>query len=168
MRAPLLAFTLILGGLSAARAQENLRFQLDSTWQANPANVSEVRNQYLIMEFVKKGERIDNWTELVTLQNFNRGWGRRTPHDTYEALRGIRERECPGATRWEVVAEDRASILYQSVTTGCAGQPDQSELARLLFARNNRYRISYTTKGELGPDKRATWVQWLSALATER
>ena len=168
MRTPLLLLALLLSALSDGYAQENLHFQLDSTWEMDPANVSEVPNQYLIMEFVKKGQRIDNWTELVTIQNFNKKWGRGNARETYEALREVRESRCAGATQWEVLSEDKTSILYESIARDCGDQPNQRELVRLLFGRNNRYRVSYATKGDLGTDQRAAWIGWLSALALVR
>lgn len=172
-RIPILSGTLVLvafclAALRSAPAQENLLFQLGAEWEPRPANVQEVPNQYLIMEFVKKGEKIDTWSDLVTIQNFNKRWGGRSTRQAYEGLREIRERRCPGATTWEVISEDKTSILYAAAATGCADQPDQRELVRILFGRNNRYRVSYATKGELTPQARDTWVAWLAGLKLSR
>ena len=147
-------------------AQENLNFKPPPDWDL--ANTQQTRDQ-LLLEFVRKGEKIDNWTELLTLQQFRRGRGSPPPRGFYESLRQTREKNCPGITEWTVLEEAESVLLYEWKTTAaCEKQPPQSELARLIFGRNTGYRAAYATRAPLTPEVRTKWLEWLGGLSMGR
>jgi hypothetical protein len=131
MRRMCLAVLVLMTGL--ASAQENLTFRLPSDWELG-SPVQQTRDQ-LIMEYVKKGEKIDSWTELLTMQQFRR---KGSPREFFDQLKGARERACPGLTERRMVQVERNTVLYEW------------EVARLVFGRNTGYRIAYTTRGQFG------------------
>ena len=140
---------------SAASAQENLNVHPPSSdWKlGSPVTLKQTRD-FMITEYVKEGEKIDSWTELLTIQQFRR---KGSPREFFDQLKGARERGCPGLTEWRMVEEERNSVLYEWNTTAvCEGQPVQWEMARLLFGRNTGYRVAYTTRSQLTAETRAT------------
>jgi hypothetical protein len=161
-RVCLAALVLLMTGV--APAQENLTFRPPSDWELG-SPVQQTRDQ-LILEYVKKGEKIDSWTELLTMQQFRR---KGSPREFFDQLKGTRERACPGLTEWRMVQEERNTVLYEWNTTAvCEGQPVQWEVARLLFARNTGYRVAYTTRGQLSAETRTKWTDWLRGLSLGR
>jgi hypothetical protein len=147
--------------------QESLRFAPPPDWA--PGNTQQTRDQ-LLMEFVKKGETIDNWTELLTMQQLRRKRGASSPREFYESARQMQEKRCPGSNEWAVVVEEGdAALVYEGkLTTACDTNPPQSELVRLLFGRNTIYRVAYTTRAPWTPEVRAKWLAWLSEVSLNR
>jgi hypothetical protein len=163
------ASILVLSLFAAADlgAQENLSFRPPDDWELKPANVQQKGDQ-LLMEFVKKGERIDNWTELLTMQQFKRARGSASPREFYESAKQMRDKRCPGI-EWAIVEEAEGTLLYDWKTTAaCEGQPPQSELVRLIFGRNTAYRVAFTTRAALTSEMRTKWIEWLRGLSLSR
>ena len=159
---------LLIIALTAAAldAQDNLQFLPPPDWE--PGNTQQTRDQ-LLMEFVKKGEKIDNWTELLTMRQFRRRRGSSSPREFYESFKQMRDKRCPGRIEWVVVEEAEGTLLYEWKTTDvCDGHPPQSELARLIFGRNTGYQVAFTTRGPLTPELRAKWNDWLRSLQMTR
>ena len=157
----------VLLAVPLVSAQENLRFNPPPEWVLG--NTQQTRDQ-LLMEFVKKGEKIDNWTELLTMQQFRRARRSPSPREFYESAKQMRDKRCTGLTDWSVVAEEpEGTLLYEWKTTGvCEGQPPQSELVRLVFARNTGHRVAFTTRAPLDAETRTKWIEWLRALSMSR
>jgi hypothetical protein len=156
---------LVLLMTGVASAQENLSLRPPSDWEVG-YGPAQTRDE-MIMEYVKKGEKIDNWTELLTVQQFRRR--KASPREFFDQLKGTRERACPGVTEWRIVQEEPNAVLYEWNTTAvCDGQPVQWELARLLFGRNTGYRVAYTTRGQPSAETRATWTDWLRSASLGR
>ena len=60
------------------------------------------------------------------------------------------------------IAADSAGVLYEWRVAGCAGTPDQHEVARIIEGRDARARVAYTRKGAPMSDSvRAGWVDRL-------
>ena len=157
---------LALAAPATIAAQEALMFNPPPDWERG--NVEQVKDQ-LLMEFVKKGEKVDSWTELLTVQQFRRSRGSPSPRQFYDQLKATRQARCPGLSQWQIVDEGRETVLYEWNTTGvCEGQPAQWELARLIFGRNTGYRVAYTTRAQLTEETRATWTEWLRGLSMGR
>jgi hypothetical protein len=155
---------LVLFMPGVASAQESLNVRTPGGWELG-SPVQQTRDQ-LVMEYVKKGEKIDSWTELLTIQQFRR---KGSPREFFDQLKGTRERGCPGVTEWRIEAEEHDALLYEWNTTAvCEGQPVQWELARLVFGRNSGYRVAYATRSQLNAETRATWTEWLRSVSIKR
>lgn len=161
---------LVLAACASGKDTLHSTLFLTEVYQLDPAKPSQggwvkgytqvVPNEYAIDEWVRAGETIDNWSELVTMQNLRRSVvlpG--TPQKMMEGLRTAMLKRCPG-TRWEVVEEDANSILYEWSFAACPGQTyDQYELARIIYGKFNIWRLAYTTKAAgLDPAARSTWL----------
>ena len=124
-------------------------------------NSKYIEGKYSLTELVPKGETVQNWSELITIQNFASVLG--TPEAHLNQLKTIREKHCPGSTTWNVIAKDEHSILYEWKAKPCAGWPDQHEISRFIDGQWNRFRIAYTAKvKEISADKRELMIQSMS------
>lgn len=140
---------------------------LVSTWSSNfdpgwkVGYEAEIPNQHALTEFIREGDDINNWRELITIQSFNRkSWGGPSPEDSLNGLKAIREKECPGVTEWKVIEKDENSILYEWQAKPCRGWPDQHEIAKIIYGKYNRFVIRYTAKVyQLPPDTRTKWIK---------
>jgi hypothetical protein len=146
------------GAAASAGENENLSFPLSLDWKM--ANHAE-RDGYVIMEYVRQGDDIHHWKELFTYQNFGLGHKRApTPKDELDALKALKEKECPGATEWTVIAQDESSVLYEWQEKPCLGWPDQHEIARIIFGKHNLFILHYAAKvQQLDPDTRKNWIK---------
>jgi hypothetical protein len=114
---------------------------------------------HTIIEMIREGDDINNWKELLTIQNFRPSWGGAFPEDTLNILKAIRERDCQGVTRWSTIGKDEQSIVYEWQARPCRGWPDQHEIARIIYGKYNRVLLRYTVKVyEMPPEERTKWI----------
>jgi hypothetical protein len=107
---------------------------------------------------------VQNWSELITIQNFANIKG--SPHAFFEGLKVLREKKCPGTTTWNVIDKDERSILYEWKAKPCAGFPEQHEISRIIDGKWNRFRIAYTAKvSEIPAKTREAIVRGMSDAA---
>ncbi len=142
---------------------EHLRFTTGPDWKL--ANSTEA-NHDVIMEFVRAGDQIDNWKELMTIQNFGRSGRMRSPEETLNDLKAKREKDCPGVTEWTVIDKNEDSILYEWHAKMCLGQSEQSEMAKIIYGKHNVFWLHYAAKvHEFSPDARAEWIKRFTSAA---
>jgi hypothetical protein len=143
---------------------EGLDFKPGPEWQV--AHHAEDGGN-TITEFVLAGDDIHSWKQLVTIQKFV-GSEKSSPKQELDALKKLRERECPGATDWNVIEKDESSILYEWHAKPCQGWPEQNEIARIIFGKHVRYFLRYTVKAPaLAPETRTQWIQAFSSAAID-
>ena len=83
-----------------------------------------------------------------------------SPEDTLGSLKAIREKECPGVTKWNVIEKNENSILYEWQARPCRGWTDQHEIAKIIYGKYNRFFVHYVAKVyQLPPDTRAKWIK---------
>ena len=147
----------------ANRKTDRIEYSLPADWDlANSAG----RSDYTLMEFVRKGDALKSWKELVTVQNFAKTRRFHSPEDTLKDLKALREKECPASTEWNVIAQDSNSITYQWHANACLGQPEQVELARIIYGKYNVFILHYAARvHELSKETKATWTDWLRSIA---
>jgi hypothetical protein len=116
---------------------------------------------YSATEFIREDDDINNWRELLTIQNFSTSsWGLPSPEETLNALKALREKECPGATHWNVIEKSADNILYEWQAKVCQGWPEQHEIAKIIYGKYNRFMLHYVAKTyDLPPDIRSTWIK---------
>jgi len=64
-----------------AAAKEGLQFTLGKEWKV--ANSLQTRD-YTLLEFVREGDQLDGWKELVAIQNFKKSRDHRSPVATLD------------------------------------------------------------------------------------
>jgi hypothetical protein len=147
-------------------AREQLSLVVPPEWEVgNQGGQKGTR----IVEFVAGGETMNNWTQLLTVQTFDRSLGSlpEAPHLMMNALRTSMERRCPGVV-WNIVKQEEGSLLYEWRIANCGSSPDQHEVARILYGKWNVWRLAVTGKvRQLSPDTRSRWIGWLSAASVQ-
>jgi len=124
------------------------------------------RNQIgSIDEFVRPGQTVENWTELVTTQAFNKAAGLKSVDDFMTAYRKRLVARCPGSTV-EVVRRLPDGVLYESHVVNCPRGADGQLLARVLDGSWNRFIVQYAVRGALTltPERRTEWTEKLMAV----
>lgn len=116
---------------------------------------------YTLAEFIRQGDDIDHWRELLTIQSFDaKSSGSASPEESLDAIKALREQRCPGATRWNVIETRPDSILYEWQARSCQGWPEQHEIAKILLGKYNRFWIHYVAKNyQLPSETRSAWIK---------
>lgn len=121
--------------------------------------------QAMLLQFVAQGETMDDWTALVTMQAFTLGEGGQFP-DAEQAARMLEERmrvRCP-QVEWSELSRTAWSVTYRWRTRGCANQPDESEVARVIVSPTRTLRIAYTARpGPLSAADHERLARWLAS-----
>jgi len=180
MRISIFAWALVLCTTGCAysiyAAGERLSYALpaDEGWRvANeiPLQHPDTNPGGGITEYVRGDETLDGWTELVTLQTQFRMVqlsGMETAQDIYKKIVKVREGECPGSTRWQVIEETPGRVLYEWRAKPCREYPDQHEISLLADGTRDRYRLAYTAAvAEIDGKKRNQWIEVLRAARVE-
>ena len=114
-----------------------------------------------IVEFVRPGEKIDNWTELLTM-HVRRKPTNPVPIDALVArVNADLAKACPNGLVQNVIAQgsptetEEASILYEWRFKNCPSRADQHEVLRVIYGKFNIFRLAYLVKTQaLAPEKR--------------
>jgi hypothetical protein len=157
------SLALVSAGVATAKSKrDDLDFAMDLGWRA--AYHAQTRGLNII-EYVPKGDDLDNWKELFTYQNGGKNHFDHSPEKMLNALKAQREKECPGATEWTVIETNENSILYEWQAKPCLSWPEQHEIARIIYGKYNWFFLHYDSKvHELSPDTRAKWIKLLEAV----
>jgi hypothetical protein len=117
----------------------------------------------LLVEYVPTGESAESWTRIVSVQTFADS---RVPYPgvrwALAQCRATLVDRCSGAT-WTVLGESQDDATYEWSVAGCALEPDQHELGRIMKRGGTWARVTYSTKGRMGAVERAEWLRRLSA-----
>ena len=115
-----------------------------------------------VAEYVPPGERIDRWTRFVSVQTFADA---RVPYPgarwAMSECRSLLLARCPGAT-WTVLRDSDQDALYEWRVAGCAAEPDQHEVGRVMNGRGTWARVTFSVKGRMDAATREEWLRRLS------
>ena len=99
-----------------------------------------------IAEFVRPGQTVEDWTELVTSQTFNKGFDLGSVEDQIAAHQEDLGARCPGSTL-EVIRQTPDGVLYEYRVVNCEQGTDEYGLARVLDGVSNRFLVQYSVRG---------------------
>lgn len=126
---------------------------------------AEDQNQQTI-EFVQSGERIDNWTELLTYQVYRKPKNLETIDALVVRMHADDAKVCPNGFVQDVIAYgvqteiEEASIIYEWKFQKCPPHADQHEVAKIIYGKFSVFRLAYVAKTErLAPEKRERWIK---------
>jgi hypothetical protein len=121
-----------------------------------------------VIEFVRPGETIKNWTELLTLQVLRKPSSPEPIDVLVPKMHQEISTRCP-AMKWNVVHRnfssdtEEAGMLYEWTIKDCPPDSDQHEIARVTYGKLNIFRLAYTVKTSALPrEKRDSWIKELS------
>lgn len=112
------------------------------------------------VEFVRPGQTVENWTELVTLHTFNKAV---VDVGSVKAQFAMHQRDiairCPGSTA-EIIRELSDGILYEARIVNCKQGSDEHTLARILDGTSNRFIVQYAIRETeaMTPERRTEWI----------
>ena len=122
----------------------------------------------IIVEFVRPDEKIDSWTELLTMQIIRKPRSPEPLDDLVPKMHQDISKRCPKMT-WNVINRqfasetEEAGMLYEWAVKDCPPDADQHEIARVVYGRFNIFRLAYVAKtSALAPEKREQWIKELS------
>ena len=109
-------------------------------------------------EYVLKGENVESWSELVTVQ-FLPGINKQTTLSAFEASnKGGISAACP-SVNWQSVSEDKNQLVWYWHVINCPGQPNQSNLTRVVETPSGFHVFQYAIKKSPMPESlRKTWL----------
>jgi hypothetical protein len=113
-----------------------------------------------ITEFVQPGQTVENWTELLTLQAFNRAYAIPSITQQLEDYRRGLAKLCPGL-KWNVIRQDADEALYEWSISFCVGTTDEHSIGRILQSDHTRYWLSYSSRTVVTPEQRQEWLDEL-------
>lgn len=115
-------------------------------------------------EYVLDGETVENWSELVTIQFFP-GLNKQTNPDIFEAGQKTNlSSVCPSII-WEPLYQSDNERIWKWSISGCSGQQDQSEIARLIKTDGGFHVWHYAIKKSSIPlEKEKVWLEKLKAI----
>jgi hypothetical protein len=154
---------LIIGCATVSPKREGLAFVFSGYWDVKHPYVFEAPGKYKIMEWVPRGQKVDDWSDLLTQQNFSKRAMLDTPAELMNNLKMQMEKDCANV-KWNVLQQTPTSILYEWRIRDCPPLSDQHEIARIIDGQWNRWRIAYTSKViEIQSDKRTEWIESLTS-----
>lgn len=173
MKKYLAILTLNLLLLSACvQAQHNAGYNESIMWDFDIkewkiGNQTSDQNQRIV-EFVRPGEQIDNWTELLTLQTLRKSNHTESIDAFVAHVTSDVANLCPKSFEQNVIAKgfqtdtEEASIIYEFKLQNCRPHADQHELAKVIYGKFNIFRLAYVAKTKkLSPETRERWIKSL-------
>lgn len=114
-----------------------------------------------VTEYAAPGETAEAWTRFVSVQVYSDAQlaypGARP---ALSECRALLKASCPGAV-WTVLRDGDQDALYEWRVAGCAAEPDQHEVGRVMHGRGTWARITFSVKGEMDAGTREAWIRRL-------
>lgn len=160
-------FASIIPFISIANANEDAKPVFDNReWVLGWSQVQGAAGKGGVVydEYVLKDEKVDNWSELITIQ-FMPGLNKDTNLDVFEGRNKTRMTNiCPNI-KWDSLYQQEDERMWQFTIKDCPGQPDQSELMRVVKTDEGFHMFHYVTKKAPMPeDVKNTWMKNLKAI----
>ncbi len=150
----------LIGSSAFAEWEEavSLPFGLDDKeWELGWSNESPTG---LMTEFVPKGQNVENWKELVTLQTFTNLKANSASQFLNDFLSGLKEKEPSVKINLIAVSPDEAMVEWNILNS--KQNPDQYELDRVIKGKQGLHMIHYAVKGsKLSNSQRDKWLNFL-------
>jgi len=154
---PLAAFICLLSCAGAAAAEnEVLHFELGLDWKLGS---DTEKHGHVTIEYLRRGDDPNNWKELLTYNNGPRTRSQRSPEEEVQrspeeevkTLKADMEKRCPGASQWNVIAQDENSILFEWQSRPCPAS-DEHQITRIIHGKHNWFGLLCFT-----PQKYTNW-----------
>lgn len=126
-------------------------------WSAN--KVTNSNDESVFDEYIIKGESINNWSELVTIQFFS-GLHKNVTLETFEnEVKNSVRTSCPEA-EWINYEQKKDERVAYFAIKNCQVQQDQSEIIRLINTDKGIHVFHYAIKKSPMPDSnKQIWMK---------
>lgn len=156
-----LIFVMLIGMAHSACAEQiSIKFD-DRDWVLNKE--AEDKEQG-IRVYNLKGETMDKWTEMVTVQAFFGLQLQATPEDYMNGMIKSLKETCRDSTS-DLIRKGNNDVVYEWQMGPCSGQEPQGEIVRVISGDQAMYVIHYASKrSPLDPAKKEEWLKLLDAV----
>jgi hypothetical protein len=122
-----------------------------------------------VIEFVRPGQTVDNWTEMFTVLTFNKAFDLGSVEEHVANIVDGFNEHCPGTTL-EVIRQMPDGVIYEVNIVNCEQGPDEQSLVRILDGDYNRFAVQYAVRGtvEMTTERRAEWFEEFMDLSTSQ
>jgi hypothetical protein len=140
-------------------------FMLEESTGAWEVGYSAEDDFQRLVEFIRPGQTVETWTELVTVNTFNKADGLASIDDQMAGYRKALVERCPGSTV-DVTRPLPDGILYEAHITGGDKGPDEEVVARVVDGTSNRFVVHYSVRAPvmMTPERRTEWIEKLMAV----
>lgn len=139
----------------------------DALMQPEPIVYTEDKAPvYVLTRFVVEGNSAVDWTESLELLNTNRKNHPKKIEEWYETFKAQGDQNCP--SQWQLIAEEKNSLTFERITTGCDGWEDQQALYRVIYGKRDVFTLIATRKGTMDAETREGWLQLLASASLKR
>ena len=136
----------------------------DQKWTVGFRMANKVK---VLNEYVRVGETVQDWRELTTFEFWPKMRARLDAAKFVDSFRKRLEQiaKAEGAKfTWNILAKNASKVVYEWTISGGAKRRAERELATMINAERDIYRIAYTCKGlESDAERRAGWIDALKA-----
>ncbi len=145
-----------------ALAQETVEAVFDGRpWKLGSQDYNQEKKAAL-KTFVPEGSSAEAWIELITLQFFEGLQEKVTIGQFLEKVQAGMRAACPEVV-WSTVSEEKNEAVYTWSIKGCQGQPDQTEITRVLAGGEGMHIWHYAVKDPaLALEKKKEWIDRLN------
>src|SRR5713101_3220729 len=125
---------LVILGCATPKTPESLTFTFPpknkEEWVKGSESEDRKQKMFLV-EFVRKGETVQNWTALFSIFNFLPRESSPTREQLMDDLKAKMQQRCPNVV-WKLIEQRSNDRLYELPLTKCGPHPDQHEIARIV------------------------------------
>lgn len=116
-----------------------------------------------IVEFVPKGQTVENWNELITL-NFFPGLEKRVDCDEFAEGFVDQLKESDPKIKVTVIKAEEDNTIFEWSVNGSTKNPDQDELDRVIRGKQGLHMVHYVKKCKSFTEaERIKWLKFLDS-----
>ncbi|MBJ7449713.1 MAG: hypothetical protein JHC93_05070 [Parachlamydiales bacterium] len=157
---------MLLGSLSLINNEktvENYKLPVDEheRWEIGWTQVIDGQE---IVEFVPKGQTVEDWKEMITVQTFDYKVNTKWDIDPYSLMVVCRrgDEKYGSQIQYVTIIDEPSNVIYEWYAKDCPEVEDQDEITRLYIENNHLVRMAYVRKGERMDEKqRLKWIDWI-------
>jgi len=123
-----------------------------------------------IIVYIPFGQDLDNWQEMISIQRIDAEG--QSSKKLYNLLVKTREKRCPGKTQFDIIEENRNSILYKAISDKCGEFESQAELSlilsppKFLLMQYTLWKVEYVVRtADWEPLLNSEKIEWLKNIA---
>jgi len=165
----ILSFILLVACAAIQTEHEALNFSLGKEkWVA--VSIDEIKNKYLIINFIREGDEINEWLETVSITNHKIiKTNLHSPEKELLKFKQGVEKKCPGATSWFVIEKNKSSIVFEWKTKPCLDTHSLYGVGKIIIGKYDIFQVIYATRELLVlPSMRIKWIKKISSAKIEK
>jgi hypothetical protein len=116
-----------------------------------------------LVEYVRRGESVDNWTEMFSERTLPDLQKTSTPGDSFADYKKTIKENCPDA-KWTLIEDSSADVVYQMTPGTCEESRPAYEIGRFMSGGRALYQLLWQSKSQTVDQKQKD--AWISTLTS--